>query len=152
MENYFTNWVKWEERNRLEGMRYPGIYCIAVSNENIKNFEFIPALEYIGMTNSKGGLKSRLRQFDSTIKQKRRSHGGADRFLFKYQAYEAIKEHLYVAVRAFVCDTKNPSPNDLKVMGEVAKCEYDCWALYVEKNGRLPIFNDKKISPKFSKK
>ena len=34
-----------------------------------------------------------------------------DRFLFKYQDYEGIKEYLHVTVRAFICDTKSPSPN-----------------------------------------
>jgi hypothetical protein len=60
MIDKFTNWIKWEDRNELEGINYPNIYCIAVSNKFLKTFSFIPELEYIGMTNSKGGLKNRL--------------------------------------------------------------------------------------------
>jgi hypothetical protein len=33
-------------------------------------------------------------------------------------------------------------------MGEVAKYEYECFALFAEKFGHLPEFNDKKRSPK----
>lgn len=151
MKNKFSSWVKWENRNGLEGINYPGIYCVAISSKPLNTFDFIPELEYIGMTNSKGGLKSRLNQFNTTIKKKPSQHGGADRFLFQYQDYEAIKDNIYVAICSFECDTKNPTPKDLRIMGEVAKCEYDCWAIYVEKFGRYPRFNDIKKSPKFSK-
>lgn len=150
MESNFTNWVKWEDRNKLEGVNYPGIYCIAVSDKTLNEFSFIPELEYIGMTNSKGGLRSRLRQFDATIKKIRTHHGGADRFLFEYENYEEIKDNIYVAVRSFKCNTKSPTPNDLRVMGDVAKCEWDCWAICIEKTGGYPKFNDKKIAPKHS--
>ncbi len=150
MEQKFTNWAKWEDRNELEGINYPGIYCIAVSDKILKEFSFIPELEYVGMTNSKGGLRSRLRQFDSTIRKVRKNHGGADRFLYEYQNYEEVKDKIFVAIRFFECNTKNPSPNDLRVMGEVAKCEYFCWASYIENNGRYPKFNDKNKSPKYS--
>ncbi|OIQ27987.1 MAG: hypothetical protein BM564_11370 [Bacteroidetes bacterium MedPE-SWsnd-G2] len=151
MMNKFTNWVKWVDRNTLEGINYPGIYCIAVSSNSLNTFSFIPELEYIGMTNSKRGLKSRLRQFDDTIKKKRTNHGGADRFLYEYEDYETIKDNIYVAICSFECDTKSPTPNDLRIMGKVAKCEYDFWAAYIEENGRYPKFNDKNVSPKYSK-
>ncbi|MFK5982733.1 MAG: hypothetical protein QM499_07460 [Flavobacteriaceae bacterium] len=151
MEIEFTNWVKWEDRNDLEGIKYPGIYCIAVSSKLLNKFKFTKELEYIGMTNSKGGLRSRLRQFDDTIKMKRTNHGGADRFLYEYENYDEIKDNIYVAIRFFECNTKNPTPNDLRIMGEVAKCEYDCWAIYIEKFGSYPKFNNQKTAPKYSR-
>lgn len=147
----FTNWVKWEDRNTLVGINYPGIYCIAVSRKSLNTFSFIPELEYIGMTNSKGGLKSRLRQFDDTIKMKRTNHGGAERFLYQYENYDEVKHNMYVAICSFKCDTKKRTPNVLRIMGEVAKCEYDCWAIYIENNGRYPKFNDMSNAPKYSK-
>tara|TARA_R110001583_G_scaffold92594_4_gene235173 strand:+ start:92 stop:556 length:465 start_codon:yes stop_codon:yes gene_type:complete len=150
LEKTFTNWIKWENRNELEGMRYPGIYCIAVSDNLLNEFNFIQDLEYIGMTNSKGGLKSRLNQFDTTIKKNRCNHGGADRFLYEYENYEITKNNIYVAIRSFECNNKIPSPNDLRIMGEVAKCEYDCWAIYIEKFGSYPKFNDMSNAPKYS--
>ncbi|GAL65855.1 hypothetical protein [Jejuia pallidilutea] len=151
MVEKFTNWVQWEDRNSLVGIKYPGIYCIAVSSKPLNTFDFIPELEYIGMTNSKSGLRSRLNQFDDTIKKKRTNHGGADRFLYAYQNYDEVKSNIYVAIRPFECNIKNPLPKDLRIMGEVAKCEYDCWAIYIEKNGKYPKFNDMSNAPKFSK-
>ncbi len=150
MENKFTNWIKWEGRNELKGISYPGIYCIAVSNILLNEFKFIQELEYVGMTNSKGGLKSRLNQFDTTIKKKRTNHGGADRFLYEYENYDEVKDNIYVAIQSFECNTKTPKPNDLRIMGEVAKCEYDCWAIYIEKFGSYPKFNDMNNAPKYS--
>jgi len=152
MIDRFTNWVKWEDRNELKGLKYPGIYCIAVSDKTLNKFKFIKELEYIGMTNSKGGLRSRLRQFDYTIKMKRTNHGGADRFLYKYENYDEVKDNIYVAIRSFECNAKNPTPNDLRIMGEITKCEYDCWAIYIEKFGIYPKFNNLKNAPKYSKK
>ena len=151
MNENFTNWVKWDKRNELEGINYPGIYCIAVSNKVLNEFSFIPELEYIGMTNSIKGLKGRLNAFDRTIRKIRKSHGGADRFLFEYENYDGIKDSIYVAINSSKCDTKNPTLNDIIIMGDVAKCEYDCWAIYIEKYGRLPKFNNQKDSPKYSK-
>ncbi len=150
MIDKFTNWVKWEDRNELEGIKYPGIYCIAVSEKILNKFNFIQELEYIGMTNSKGGLRSRLRQFDATIKKIRTHHGGADRFLYKYENYDEVKDTIYVAICPFKCNTKKPLPEDLRIMGEVAKFEYDCWAIYIENNGRYPRFNDMCNAPKYS--
>jgi len=37
---------------------------------------------------------------------------------------------------------------DLRKMGEVAMAEYECFARFAEKFGRVPEFNDKKRSPK----
>lgn len=151
MIDRFTNWVKWENRNALVDVKYPGIYCIAVSAKPLNTFSFIPELEYIGMTNSKGGLRSRLGQFNNTIKKNSVNHGGADRFLYEYENYDLVKDDIYVAVCSFKCNNKNPLPEDLRIMGEVAKCEYDCWAIYIENNGRYPKFNDMSNSPKYSK-
>jgi hypothetical protein len=149
MIDKFTNWVKWEDRNTLEGINYPGIYCIAVSSKRLKVFDFIPELVYIGMTNSKGGLKNRLNQFNTTIMKRPTQHGGAERFLYQYENYEEVKDNIYVAICSFKCDTKMPTSDDLRIMGEVAKCEYDCWAIYLENFDRLPKFNDVKKSPKY---
>lgn len=37
MENYKkSNWVKWENRSKIENMKYPGIYSIAVTYKILK--------------------------------------------------------------------------------------------------------------------
>ena len=101
------------------------------------------------MTNSQAGLKGRLKQFDNTIVGKS-GHGGADRFRFKHQNYQELVDQLFVSVCSFECDVKSNKPEDFRIMGDVAKFEYECFATYVEKFGKMPEFNDKKLSPKYS--
>ena len=101
------------------------------------------------MTNSKAGIRGRLKQFDNTIIGKR-GHGGADRFRYKYRDYEKLVASLYVSVSFHKCDVAAESPSDLKIMGKVAKFEYDCFAHFKEIYGLLPEFNEKKQSPKYS--
>ena len=133
-------------------MRYPGIYVLAISEGELSGraFSFRKEIVYVGMTNSIGGLRSRLNQFDYTIKLRLVRHGGADRFLFKYRNYSLLSKKLYVAMRHFVCSPANESPSDLRIMGRVAEAEYTCQAEYVERFGALPEFNRKKLSKKFS--
>ena len=145
----FSQWTRWEDRNSLNGIKYPGIYCIAISEIDLSEqyFEWISKITYVGMTNSRAGLKGRLKQFDNTIIGKS-GHGGADRF--KYENYQDLVDKLYVSVCSFECDVKSNAPKDLRIMGEVAKFEYYCFAKYVEEFGNLPMFNNKNISPKYS--
>lgn len=103
------------------------------------------------MTNALAGLKGRLKQFDNTIIGKR-GHGGADRFRYDYPRYKDLVPQLYVAVMCFECNVASNAPADLVIMGDVAKAEYDCFAKYVEVYERLPKYNDKKNSPKHSKR
>jgi len=147
----FSNWFKWENKNKAENIKFPGIYILAVSTKNLegKKFDWILEVEYVGMTNSMAGLKGRLKQFNNTIIGKT-GHGGADRFRYEYQNYNELINKLYVSVIPFICDVKSNSPKDLRIMGEVAKFEYDCFAKYVELYDRLPKFNDKKASKKYS--
>lgn len=147
----FTNWKKWENREELNDIKYPGIYIIAITQKNIENkgFNLCQEIVYIGMTNSVSGLKGRLKQFDNTIIGKT-GHGGADRVRYKYQNYDKLIKELYVSICSFICDAKSNKPDDLRMMGKVAKFEYDCFAWFVEKYGSLPEFNNKKQSLKYS--
>ena len=92
MNQTFSNWIRWVDRNQLgEILKFPGVYAIARSDGNLTStpFEWSEEIIYIGMTNAKGGLKSRLQQFENTIKGKR-GHGGAVRVRFKYPDYDAL--------------------------------------------------------------
>jgi hypothetical protein len=150
-EEKFTEWFSWINRENATDISYPGVYVCAVSQEDISGnqFSWLSEIIYIGMTNSIAGLKGRLKQFDNTIIGKR-GHGGADRVRYKYQNYQALINQLYVAVAPFKCDVKSNKAFDLRVMGEVAKFEYDCFAHFVELFDALPEFNNKKQSPKYS--
>ncbi len=151
MKQKFSNWVAWENRKDLIDVHFPGVYCLAVSSVDLANnsFEWIPNIAYIGMSNAKGGIKSRLKQFDNTIMGKS-GHGGADRFKFKFLNYNELIEKLYVSISPFDCNVNSFSPQDLRMMGKVASFEYECIAEYIEFFGRLPEFNDRSRSPKYS--
>lgn len=150
-DNDFSSWFPWTSRNKIMGVKNPGIYILAISGKDISNqpFSWRDEIVYIGMTNSSAGLKGRLQQFDNTINGKT-GHGGADRVRFKYEDYEELSNRLFVSIMPVPCDVKSNHPNDLLKMGDVAKLEYVCFAKYASKFGHLPQFNDKKNSPKFS--
>ena len=150
-EKRFHKWMKWVDRNEHPRIHLPGIYICATSSRNIAGepFNWRKSIIYIGMSNAVAGMKGRLRQFDFTINQiKKSTHGGAERVRFKHRDYEKLINRLYVAVAPFRCDVKSNNPVDLKIMGKVAKFEYECLAHYVEIYNKLPEFNDKKRSPK----
>jgi hypothetical protein len=145
----FSQWVRWDDRNNLTGIRSPGLYALAVSREDISGraFTWLKGIIYFGMTNSGGGLKARLKQFDNTVAGKE-GHGGGERVRYKYRDYNKFTSKLFVSVCPIICDVKSNKPKDLIKMGEVAYLEYYCFAKYARLFGRLPKFNDKKNAPK----
>lgn len=149
MNKAFSAWNRWSERIALRGLKYPGVYALAISPTDISGaaFSWRQEIVYIGMTNAKGGLKSRLQQFDNTIKGGD-GHGGGQRVRFKHPDYTKLTQRLYVSVCPKECDVTSNAPSDLRVMGKVANHEYECFALFVETFGDLPEFNDKQRSPK----
>lgn len=152
-EKRFTSWQKWPTREELPGIKYPGVYVLSYLNEDLITTEFSWRKEiiYVGMTNSLSGLQGRLKQFDNTIIGKT-GHGGADRVRYKYPDYNTLTQKLYVSVAAFECSPKKATSKDLLIMGDVAKFEYECFAHFQNTFGSLPEFNNKKSSPKYSKK
>jgi hypothetical protein len=143
--------MPWERRGEHEHLAYPGVYVIATPKRPLgsRRFDWTPDIVYVGMTNAVGGLASRLQQFANTLDGKR-GHGGADRVRLRYRRHTEFARHAFVAVAAFRCDPRSAQPRDLRVMGNVARFEFQCLAAYVELFGRLPEFNDKRRSPKFS--
>ena len=148
----FSKWLPWSERDEHTGMEYPGVYVIARSGRALGGAPFLWCREiiYVGMTNAAAGLRGRLRQFDNTIAGKRTEHGGADRVRYKFRSYEKLRRELYVALVVFECDPTSVGPRDLRTMGRVAQCEYQCLAAFSQRFSKLPQFNDKKKSPKYS--
>jgi hypothetical protein len=117
MIEVFSHWVSWAKREALAGLASPGVYILAISPTNIAGttFSWRPEIVYVGMTNARGGLKSRLKQFDDTIKGGN-THGGGERVRFKHPDYAQIYPHLYVSVRAWDCDVTSNMPADLRIM------------------------------------
>lgn len=151
MAKAFSNWCQWLKRATLANLECPGVYAVARSQTDISGTRFSwplrPEIVYFGVTNSKGGLKARLRQFENTI-QGKRGHGGAARVRFKHPDYLVLSSQLYVAVRSWDCDVTSNDAKNLRIIGEILRYEYECFASFVEMFGRLPEFNDKERSPK----
>lgn len=146
MKNKFSKWIKWTERNELGGINYPGIYAIAKSPKSLHGTQFSwrQNIIYIGMTNSKAGLRGRLRQFEDTINGKS-GHGGALRVIYEHGTRPKNKYlDLYVAILPVIVDVTELSYVNLLKMAEVPRLEYIAWSEYFKANGRLPQFNDKK--------
>jgi len=156
-ESRFSKWEIWGDRGNIPGINFPGIYVLAISEVSLsgKPFSWIKEIEYVGMTNSKGGLKGRLQQFENTMRGKS-GHGGARRFRFVYPDASNIEYTLfnkfYVSVAAFDCDVTLPyKPEDLIVMGDVAKAEYECFARYLKEFKEMPKYNNKEDNEKLPK-
>src|SRR2546430_191575 len=136
LERRFSEWKPWSKRETLVGLNWPGDYAIAYSRRLISEspFSWRKEIIYVGMTNSVGGLRGRLRQFENTLKGKL-GHGGADRVRFKFWNYKYLAPDLFVAVACFKCDVSSNRPADLRKMGEVARFEFLCLAQFTEKFG-----------------
>ena len=148
MEN--TKWYKWKDRNKIENRNQPAVYFIAHSNEDISGNEFSMRKEivYIGMTISKNGLKGRLDQFENTMKGLFRTHGGAERVMFKHTNYRDFFEKAYISAKIFPLSISRDTPNDWRVKGDCAGHEYKSFADYKEEFKELPEFNDPNKSKK----
>lgn len=147
----FSKWKRWNDRLTLADLKLPGVYALALTNEDISNLDYslIPEIKYFGMTNAKKGLASRLVQFDNVIHDRKGpGHGGGWRFRFDYPDGKTMLPFLFVSVSPFPCKVDSNHPDDLRIMGQVCEFEYSCIANYVEIFEALPKYNDKKASPK----
>ena len=147
----FSQWEKFDERESLAKINFPGIYALAISRQNIAGtaFEYVKEIAYFGMTNSRTGLRGRLKAFNNTLRDKTGpGHGGAERFRYDYEDGEVLAKKLYVAVCPFECIVTSIARKDLETMGNVVRAEYFAFANYAELFDGLPKYNDKQNSPK----
>lgn len=152
-ESKFSRWARWSNRDELLGIKFPGIYVIAITPLNIEGrpFSWRKEIAYVGMTVAVSGLIGRLRSFDYTISGKRLAHGGADRVRYEHPDYSKLVNRLYVAVASVRCNPATNTPVDLARMGEVVRLEYLSLAEFVKAHHKLPQFNNKNSAPKFSR-
>lgn len=145
----FSPWVGWKDRNELAGLTAPGVYAIAKSTADLNGiyFDWAHDIIYFGVS---GSLKKRLQQFDDTIAQRRKQHGGADRVLFKHTDYNALTANLYVSVIHIGNTVARKTPDCLRRIGEAHRLEFYCLAKYLELRSELPEFN-RSEAPKFSR-
>lgn len=121
----FSNWYRWENRKTIPGKQHPGVYMIAIINKEIEGNkpEFID-VSYIGMTNSKQGLKGRWQQFFDSIRGKG-SHSGGNKVYADLGHYDTWREKLFVCAMPIDCNTNEPSASDLIRMGWVTYLKYE---------------------------
>lgn len=129
-------------------LKWPGVYLLAYSDSEL---EGTPVNEgdvfYVGMSNSAGGVKQRLKQFRDGI-EKNDFHSGARRFYRDYcggrpYAEAATGKRLYFAALTVPCvsDKAEAQPDDLRLMGHVACLEYYAVAHVAAETGRTPPLN-----------
>jgi hypothetical protein len=128
---------------------HPGVYLLAYSSKTLSGQRVNPRdVLYVGMTNSAGGLRSRLSQFQKCL-EGGKPHGPGVRFYKKclgcrrYSRLRKRKRFFFVAL-AVPCesDKSEAEPCDFVEMGKVASLEYEAIARVLRSTGWLPPLND----------
>lgn len=143
-------WVRLEKPDELDKCRFPGVYILSYSNLDLESKTIdIKDIYYVGMSNSLGGVKQRLKQFIRAI-ETGKSHSGGNRFFDKVNnktPYSELKssKKFFVQSLSLTCevDKNKRKPEDLIKMGEVAKFEYEVLAYIKDKLGKEPELNKK---------
>jgi len=145
---------KWTELRSgitsLEDGECPGVYLLAYTDKDLEGKSIkLSDIFYVGMSNSRGGVKQRLKQFTNAI-EKDVGHSAGMRFLRKYAngvPFSLIKSRkaFFVASISIPCVVKKTArkAEDLRKMGEVVRLEYYMLAYIKEALGEEPELNEK---------
>ncbi|MCG3738005.1 hypothetical protein EXA16_16975 [Vibrio cincinnatiensis] len=141
----FTKWYYWLDRANIENISFPGIYALAITSEDLTGKEVnLEKVVYIGMSNSKSGIRGRLNQLNRSINGGS-GHSGGNTIRSQLGWYDKWRDglDLYVAICPVICDVKKRTLSDLKLMGAVAYMEYEAFSLFKEKKPKIgkPKFN-----------
>jgi hypothetical protein len=136
--------------NKIEDGKYPGVYLIAWTEQNLSGQEIkLEDIFYVGMSNARKGLSSRLKQFIDGV-EKNDGHSAGMRFFKQYSnnipfSQMQLDKQFYIVTSTFECDVnkKTRTPKDLRIMGEICKLEYFLLAHIKEKIGKEPELNKK---------
>lgn len=134
-EMKFTKWHKWEEREqKIPDCNKPGIYLISITDNN--GLEDKPHdwkdVSYIGMSNSKAGLKGRWHQFDKAMQTGKPVHSGG----LKVHKDQKKAKLVFVAAMVIDCDVQKCNELNLIKMGQVAYLEYEAFAEFYKHSGK----------------
>ena len=135
---------------KIENGQYPGVYLIAWTNENLSGQKIkLEDIFYVGMSNARKGLSSRLKQFINGV-EKNNGHSAGMRFFKEYSnnvSYSqlGLDKIFYIVAYTFQCDVNKNSrtPKDLRIMGEICRLGYFLLAHIKEKIGKEPELNKK---------
>lgn len=133
--------------------QYPGVYILAYSDKNLNRQPVdMHDVFYVGMSNSRSGVKQRLKQFLDGIEHNR-LHSAAMRFFKEYANRTPWSEfskkngdkRFYVASVTVRCEVEKAkrTAEDLRKMGDVAALEYYVLAHLRGNLGVEPELNDK---------
>jgi len=139
-----------ENYKNIEDGNYPGIYLLAFTDKNLEGEIVKPSdIYYVGMSNARKGLTSRVKQFLNGI-EKNGSHSAGMRFYKENSNGIAFSEcnHLgkfYIVSSTFKCDVHKltRTPNDLRIMGDISRLEYEIIAHIKEVTNEEPKLNKK---------
>jgi hypothetical protein len=124
----------------------PGVYVISWSKIDLNN-KCVTCEEvyYIGMSNAKAGVRGRLKQFWNGITNGV-GHSAGNRWKEnngKYNPKDKKKFYFSYILYKCIVNKKDRTPNDLRIMGNVTKLEYELMALYKENMDKEPKGNKK---------
>ena len=128
----------------------PGVYILAWTNDKIENTRpKLTDIFYVGMSNAKGGVKGRLKQFINGI-EKNTSHSAGMRFFKEYCKNKPfsntkLTQNFFFIPLCLKCNVikEDRTPDDLRTMGEIAKLEYYLIAHIKDKTKNEPELNKK---------
>jgi hypothetical protein len=129
-------------------LKYPGVYLVAYTSKNLTGRKATPSdVFYVGMSNSAGGLRQRLKQFKKGI-EVNGLHSAAMYFFRRYCGSRPFSEaqtgkRLFFTALAIPCVSKKSEakPDDLREMGHVACLEYYALAHVAAKTTKNPALN-----------
>jgi hypothetical protein len=138
----FSEWYEWTNRNNYPMKDFPGVYLISITPKSDlagkkPNFEDVV---YIGMTNSRRGLRGRWMQFFNAVLGNGK-HSGGKRVFSDKGHYETWSDYLYVAAMSVDCNVINPTDEDYIKMGWVTYLEYEAFACYYRSVNGHPEYN-----------
>jgi hypothetical protein len=139
------------DRPSIEKGEYPGVYLLAFGQKYLQGKDIdLSDVFYVGMSNARGGLNQRLRQFADAIEARNGKHSAGTRFLKKWcngtpYSKLALRERFYVTAITIPCQVKKKKrePENLRTMGDVAALEYYVLAKVKEASNREPQLNKK---------
>ncbi len=145
---------KWKpllrSNKNIENGNYPGIYLLAFTDKNIDRKIVKPRdIFYVGMSNARKGITSRVQQFINGI-EKNSSHSAGMRFFkedskgLAFSKYNHLKK-FYIVSLTFKCDVNKltRTSNDLKIMGDICRLEYYLLVYIKEITKKEPQLNKK---------
>ena len=146
--NKWTNLLK--NYKTLEKNIYPGVYILAYTNKYLEGKPInLRDIFYVGMSNSRDGVKQRLKQFINGL-HREYGHSAGNRFFQNYNKGKSFaitnnNKTFFVASLSLPCNVYKDerTAEDLRKMGEVAKFEYEVLAHIKEKLGKEPELNKK---------